>query len=241
MQDKTITDALPKSRAESFLRRQNMVDCQIRTFDVTDPALIARFLEVPRENFLPAELEPLAYSDIALELRPQQALWGRRSLLPPLILARLLQGARLGSTDKVLDVASGTGYTAALIAGLVSEVVALESEPALCDAARLAIDSLGLQNVRSSCGELAQGVPGEAPFDTIFVNGATEANLETLFGQLKSGGRLIAIQRIADDPTGRASKGVRFEKIGSDISTRILFDASAPLLDAFRKAPEFVF
>jgi protein-L-isoaspartate(D-aspartate) O-methyltransferase len=242
MQDTRLEDAGILDRlTQSAHHRRTMVDCQIRTFDVTDQQLLARMLEVPREHFLPLELAPLAYSDIGLQLQPESPGGERRTLLPPLILARLIQGAGISSTDTVLDVAAATGYTSALLAGLSGRVVALESECSLCSELRLNLDDFGLANVQTILAPLAEGAPEEAPFDLIFVNGAVEANLDVLFEQLKDGGRLVAIKRLPGDLTGRAGKAVRYEKIGSAMGSRVLFDASAPVLEAFRKDERFTF
>ena len=75
----------------------------------------------------------------------------------------------------------------------------------------------------------------------IFINGAVEANLEALFAQLKDGGRLLALKRLPGDPTGRAGKAVRYEKARGAMGYRVLFDASAPVLDAFRTGEQFTF
>ncbi len=237
MPDASIADLLP----DSALLRRTMVECQIRTFDVTDQTLLARLLDVPREYFLPADLAPLAYSDASLSVKGTKSDAGQRSLLPPLVLARLLQGAGVLSSDKVLDVAPTTGYSTAILAGLAGAVVALESDPALLERTRANLDGFGLARVRTVLGPLAEGAPKDAPFDVIFVNGAVEANLDPLLAQLREGGRLLAILRQPDDPSGGASKAVRYEKIDGVFGTRVLFDASAPLLDAFRKAAEFTF
>ena len=116
---------------DSKAQRQTMVDCQIRTFEVTDQLVIDRFASVPRERFLPDVFRDLAYSDIGFTASRSQ---GRttRYLLPPLILARLIQGGRVGSSDRVLDVAGGSGYSAAILAGSrPASVEALESDEAL--------------------------------------------------------------------------------------------------------------
>jgi protein-L-isoaspartate(D-aspartate) O-methyltransferase len=229
-------DLLP----DSGLHRRTMVDCQIRTFDVTDRAVIARFLDVPRELFLPAKWRELAYSDKALEIKPDSGLVSRQ-LLPPLVLARLMQGASIKSGERVLDVASGTGYSSALLAGLAGEVISLESDAALASLVEANLRNWGMPNTRVTTGPLAQGAAKTAPYDLIFVNGAVEAELTNLFAQLNEGGRLLTIQRALEDPSGRGSKAVRFEKIAGDISARDLFDASAHVLAEFRKAPQFVF
>ena len=88
---------------------------------------------------------------------------------------------------------------------------------------------------------LPEGAPKEAPFDLIFINGAVEANLEALLAQLKDGGRLVAIEPGPGDPTGRAGKAVCYEKIDGGTGYRVLFDASAPVLEAFRKVEQFIF
>src|SRR5580700_734200 len=119
MQDTSLEDAGIADRvAQLAVHRRTMIDCQIRTFDVTDQQLLARMLEVPREHFLPLELAELAYSDIPLQLKPTGPSGERRTLLPPLVLARLIQAAGVGSTCTVLDVGAATGYTSALLAGL---------------------------------------------------------------------------------------------------------------------------
>jgi protein-L-isoaspartate(D-aspartate) O-methyltransferase len=237
LEDAAIADRL----SQSALHRRTMVDCQIRTFDVTDQQLLARMLEVPREHFLPVDLAPLAYSDTGLQLKPAGPGGERRTLLPPLVLARLIQGAGVVSTGTVLDVGAATGYSSALLAGLAGRVVALESERSLYNALRSNLDAFGLAKVQTILAPLAEGAPKEAPFDLIFINGAVEANLEALFAQLKDGGRLLAIKPLPGDPTGRAGKAVRYEKIDGGKGYRVLFDASAPVLEAFRQDAQFTF
>ena len=116
---------------DSMAQRQTMVDCQIRTFDVTDQRVIARFLDVPRELFVPDHVRDLAYSDIGFSAKPAAVGEDGRYMLPPLVLARLIQGGRVKPTDRVLDIAGGAGYSAAILFGLSSEVLALEASPAL--------------------------------------------------------------------------------------------------------------
>ena len=214
-------------------QRQTMVDCQIRTVDVTDQDVIARFMDVAREKFLPAALQPLAYSDAALELRADGA---TRTMLAPLVLARMIQGAGVTSTDRVLDVAGGAGYSAALLAGLAKDVVALESVASLSSQAVSNLAAAGLTNAKAVSGAL-DGAAVSGLFDLILVNGAVEDGLEPLLSKLAPGGRLIAVRKIA----GHAGKVTRFEKIAGETSHRVLFDAAAPVLDPFARRPSFVF
>jgi protein-L-isoaspartate(D-aspartate) O-methyltransferase len=247
MQDTVLMSAglkhpgAPQPLSQSAALRQTMVDCQIRTFGVTDSRVLNRMLGVPREQFLPPETAALAYSDLALQL-PLAAFGGEgRWLLPPFVLARLLQSAEVKPDDSVLDIAPGTGYSAALLAGLGSRVVALESEPSYYQALRSNLDGLGLANAEAQLGPLAVGAPGEGPFDLIFINGKVEANLEALYAQLKDGGRLVALESVPGDLSGRAGKAVRYQKTGKAIGYQVLFDASAPVLPDFKKSQQFTF
>jgi len=222
--------------------RRTMVDCQIRTFDVTDQTLLAQFDKVPRERFLPNEFAALAYSDVPLKLEMSAPDEAQRTLLPPLILARLMQAADIRSSDKVLDIAAGTGYSTAIFSALGCEVVALESDPAFSERIGANLTALENAKARALSGPLAAGVPSEAPFDLIFINGAVETDLAPLFAQLKEGGRLVAIKAVATGPgTVRTNRAVRYQKVEGGVGWRYLFDASAPVLGSFRAGIAFVF
>jgi protein-L-isoaspartate(D-aspartate) O-methyltransferase len=242
MHDTVLMDAGgAMSLPQSAILRQTMVDCQIRTVDVTDQRVLARMLELPREQFLPADQAHLAYSDLALLLKSAEPGKAGRWLLPPLVLARLIQGAEIKPTDKVLDIAAGTGYSSALLAGLAAHVHALESEEQLFAALRSNFERLALANAHAHLGPLAVGVPDEGSFDVILINGKVAANLEALFAQLADGGRLLAIESVAGDLSGRAGKAVRYGKAGQAIGYRVLFDAASPLLCEFRQSEQFTF
>jgi protein-L-isoaspartate(D-aspartate) O-methyltransferase len=229
--------ALSSSAPSSSSLRQMMVDCQIRTFDVTDQKVLARMLDVPRENFIPAHLAALAYSDAALNVTPN----GARVLLKPMILARLIQDAEISHTDRVLDIAGGLGYSAAVLAGLAGSVTALEENDELCSATTAACQKLGLTNVSVASGALAAGVPDKAPFDVILINGVVEDGLKNLLSQLAPHGRLVTL--MSDGNMGRAVKAVRFDRygMGEGASQRWLFNASGTHLHAFKRAPTFQF
>jgi protein-L-isoaspartate(D-aspartate) O-methyltransferase len=215
--------------------RRRMVDCQVRTFDVTDQAVIARLLEVPREKFLPQNLATLAYSDLAIDL-PVAGGKSRR-LLAPLVFARMVQASKAGPQDRVLDVGGATGYSAAVLAGLALSVIALECEAEFCAKAKacLADEPLPVKVVE---GDLTKPPAGEGPFDLIFVNGAIEANYAPLIDALAPLGRMVAVYREA----GSVSRAVLFGKDEhGDIGQRRLFDAAAATLPGFEKAPAFVF
>jgi protein-L-isoaspartate(D-aspartate) O-methyltransferase len=213
-----------------------MVERQVRTFDVTDQPVIARMLAVPRERFLPESLATLAYSDVAIDL-PTSAGGAPRRLLPPLIFARMVQASVVGPQDRVLDVGGATGYSAAVFAGLALSVIALESDAEFAAEAEtcLAAEPLPVKVVQ---GDLTKPPAGEGPFDLIFINGAVEANLAALLAALAPGGRLVTIFREA----GLVPRAVRFDRDDlGEIGRRALFDAPAPTLPGFEKAPAFVF
>lgn len=223
-------------------RRRLMVDSQIRTFDVTDPRVIAAFDTVPRERFLPDVLRGFAYSDAALTLRaPLLAGQGERVLLRPMHLARMLQGAAVKPGDRALVVAGEAGYAAALLAAMGCDVVSLESEPGLAALAEDVLRALDPAKVRAVSGPLAAGVPAGAPYDLILVQGAVETNLDGLVGQLAPGGRLVVIEASSKGPSRGTGRAVRLVHVGPEVSARSLFDAVAPILPEFRRAPAFVF
>lgn len=214
--------------------RRTMVDSQLRTFDVTDRAILDAMGEARRERFVPGGRETLAYSDQAIPLSDPRGS-ERRVMLAPMVLARLIQALELKPGQRVLDVAAGLGYASAVMARLGPEVIALESDPALADAARVALAAEpGSKIVRT--GPLLQGCPQDGPFDAILVNGAVGDRPETLLGQLKDGGRLACLTQ-ADG----AGKAVLYVRTGDAFGSRALFDATAPELAEARPAPAFVF
>lgn len=226
-----LSDLLLPSSVE---KRRLMVDRQVRTFDVTDQVVTARMLDIPRELFVDADNRLLAYSDSAIDLAGDAGPRAR-TLLPPFILARMLQAAEPLPTDRVLDVAGGTGYTAALLAGLVAEVVAVEPDAALSARAKAAFAELGLANVQALSAPLPKADAAQGAFDLIVVNGCAEDHLPILAERLAPGGRIVAIVPKASGSTMAA----RISGKGDDLSVRPLFDAQAPVIAEFRRAPAF--
>lgn len=210
--------------------RIKMVDNQIRTTDVTSHSVLEAFMAVPREAFVPAPLKPLAYIDNDIELAPG------RYLMEPSPLAKLIQLATVTKEDVVLEVGCGTGYTSAILSMLAGSVVALESDEALAATASETLAELGYDNVAVVTGELEKGYGAEAPYDVIFVNGAVEVIPESLFGELRDGGRLVAVQGY-----GNASQARLYVKERGIVSERSVFNTAVKPLPGFRKAAEFVF
>ena len=163
--------------------RDNMVDGQIRTSDVTDSALIAAMRAVPRELFVPEALRPVAYQGESLEVAP-----GRR-LLDPRVFAKLAQLAEIKAGDRVLDLGAATGYSTADDGA----VVAADPDAALTERARALLAELNVANATTLTGALPDGAAAQGPFDVIFINGAVDEPGERLISQLATGGRLVAV------------------------------------------------
>jgi protein-L-isoaspartate(D-aspartate) O-methyltransferase len=136
----------------------------------------------------------------------------------------------------VLDVGCATGYSSALLARLAASVIALEEDPALARIAEENLKEIAGEKVTVVTGTLPQGWPPQAPYDVIFLNGASEIVPRALFGQLKDRGRLIAV--IGRSPAGRA---MLYRSIAGDVSGWPVFDAAAQTLPGFAAPPQFVF
>jgi protein-L-isoaspartate(D-aspartate) O-methyltransferase len=214
--------------------RQNMVQGQVRTNDVTEPRLTAAMLEVPRERFVPAALADLAYLDRDLPLAVDRGT--ERFLLKPVVLAKLLQIAGVEPTDRVLDVGCATGYGAALLSHLAAAVVALDEDSALARHAEHNLAGLGVTNVTVVSGPMVEGWPSQAPYDVIVLEGRCEAAPHRLLAQLGDGGRLVCVQG-----QGLAARGIVYRCAHGDASGMPQFDAAAPLLPGFAEPKAFVF
>jgi protein-L-isoaspartate(D-aspartate) O-methyltransferase len=214
----------------AVVARRNMVECQIRPNKVTDLRVIEAFEAVPRERFVPDALAGVAYVDEDLPIAPG------RYLIEPMVIARLIQALALEPDERVLDVATGYGYAAAVMARLAQSVVALESDAALVEGARRALAGAQVANVTLAQGDLAKGHAAGAPYDAILVGGALERVPAELTAQLAEGGRLAAV--LVEGGVGRASLFVR---AGGVVSHRALFEAGTPRLPGFAAPTRFVF
>ncbi len=211
--------------------RANMVDCQIRTNKVKDPAVLHAFQTLPREAFVPEARRAIAYVDEDLEIAPG------RYLMEAMILARLVQAAAIEADDLVLDIGSASGYSSAILSQLAATVVALESDEDLAGRAAAAHGELGIDNVLGVEGPLHEGYAPQAPYNVIVIEGAVSEVPAAITGQLTEGGRLVTVLQEGRGP-GRA---ILMRRSGTLVSSRVLFDAATPLLPGFVRADSFVF
>ncbi len=166
-------------------RRRRMVDEQLKARAITDPRVLEVMGRVPRHRFVPEDLRELAYADNALPIAEGQ------TISQPYIVALMTQLARPGPTDRALDIGTGSGYQAAVLAELVQSVHSIEIHRALADAARARLKELGYENVTVRHGDGYRGWPEHAPFDAIIVAAAASRIPPALLEQLAVGGRLV--------------------------------------------------
>ena len=212
--------------------RMAMVDNQLRTSGVTDRRILSAMGEVPREAFVPEARQSLAYIDEAHVL-PGPA---GRAIPAPAPFARLLQLAEIDASDSVLDVGTGSGYSAAVLAKLAGSVAALESDTALVAAARENLAQVGAENVAVVQGALFDGAPNHAPFDVILLEGAVTRVPDSLLSQLKEGGRLVALVNSGAAPVANV-----FVRRGDEFAPRVEFNANMPPLTREAAPEAFVF
>lgn len=165
--------------------RERMVHEQLESRDVKDPRVLAAMRKVPRHKFVPSELVNAAYEDNPLPLMLGQ------TVSQPYIVGYMTQALALSGGERVLEIGTGSGYQAAVLAELVSEVYTIEILPELASYAKSKLDALGYKNIRVRCGDGYMGWPDAAPFDRIIVTAAPTHIPQPLVDQLKPGGKMI--------------------------------------------------
>jgi protein-L-isoaspartate(D-aspartate) O-methyltransferase len=192
-------------RIDAAEQRKTMVMSQIMRRGIRNPALTRALQRVPREKFVPAGLAEFAYEDSALPIQENQ------TISQPYIVALMVDALEIDPTDRVLEIGTGSGYAAAVLAELAAEVFTIERRQGLCDTARARLDRLGYRNVQMRCADGTKGWPAVAPFDAIAVAAGGPGVPTSLREQLAIGGRLVIpvgdegaqrllrMRRIADD------------------------------------------
>lgn len=210
--------------------RDHMVESQIRTSDVTEPAILKAFRTTPREKFVPKAKSALAYGDSHIKMDEG------RIMLRPRDFAKLIDAAEIRSSDIILDIACGRGYSTAIMAKLADTVVGLETTDEAVDKATDLLNDADISNAAIVKGDLKSGASEHGPFNVIFVNGAVTDVPKSWISQLANRGRLVCI--VQNGPMGR---GTVFTKSGEQVGERVVFDASAPILPGFEREAAFVF
>ncbi len=209
-------------------RRTMMVDTQVRPSDVTKFPIIDAMLSVPREAFVPREKREAAYVGETIDLG------AGRVVLEPRTLAKMLDALDITGDELVLDVATGYGYSSAVIARMAEAVVAVEDDEERAAEAQSALSEHNADNVILHVGALTEGAAQHGPFDVILLQGAVEHLPETIIDQLKEGGRIACL--FAEGALGVVRIGY---KIDGAVTWRFSFNAGAPVLPGFEKHSAF--
>jgi len=215
--------------------RFNMIEQQIRPWEVLDGQVLSLLSVVKRENFVPLAHKALAFADMEIPLQDSGA--HDQCMLAPKVEAKLLQDAALQRTDKVLEIGTGSGYMAALLAQQAASVLSFEIEPALAQMARNNLHQAGITNVEVRQADGSQGAPTDGPFDVIVLSGSVAEVPQHLLKQLKLGGRLLAI--VGEEPVMRANIITR--KGEQQWQTSEPWDTMAPRLQGFPEHNRFSF
>ncbi len=209
-------------------RRTMMVDTQVRPSDVTKFPIIDAMLSVPREVFVPRALREAAYVGENVDLG------GRRVVLEPRTLAKMLDALEIQGDELVLDIGCALGYSTAIMARMAELVVAVEEDEFMAQDAQGLLSENGADNVVVHHGPLTDGAPEHGPYDVIAIQGAVEHLPDGITDQLKDGGRIACL--FMEGALGVVRIGY---KIDGDVSWRFAFNAGAPVLPGFEKHAAF--
>ncbi len=216
--------------------RFNMVEQQVRTWDVLDQSVLDLLFIIKREDFVPPAYRALAFADMEIPLRIDD--WDSgESMWAPKVEARILQELAIKSHDRVLEVGTGSGHMAALLAHKADDVISVEIEPRLKSFGEANLRRAGVHNVRVKAGDASRGLAGDAPYDVIVVTGSLPIIPHTLTDQLKVGGRMAVI--VGDEPAMVAQIITRVTGEGYD--TLSLFETCVKPLQNAQRPSSFKF
>ncbi len=211
--------------------RHNMIEQQIRPWDVLDQWVLEQIQRTPREDFVPSTYRNVAFTDMMLPIGHDQV------MMEPKLEARLLQALAAQPHEKVLEVGTGSGYLTALLAGLAKEVVSVEIVPELHEQAQKRLSQHGISNITLEQGDAVNGWDAHQPYDVIAVTGSLPSLTQGLRQNLQVGGRLFAI--IGEEPAMEAVLVTRIN--ANEWREEILFETVVPPLMNTRKVQHFVF
>ena len=211
--------------------RFNMIEQQIRPWNVLDTDILALLAEVPREDFVPAAHKALAFADLEIPLGHGEC------MLAPRMEARLLQDLQVQPNERVLEIGAGSGYMAALLARRGASVLSLEIQPELAALARANLQRAGVHNAEVRVADGAKALRSEGPFDAIMLSGSVADVPQHLLDLLAVGGRLIGV--VGDEPIMSATLVTRVGP--SELQSTKLWDANAPRLHGFAEHSHFHF
>lgn len=207
-------------------QQRDMVEWQIRGRGVRDAEVLAALERVPRQAFVPEEYQDEAFADGPLPIGYGQ------TISQPYIVAAMTELLRLTHNSRVLEIGTGSGYQAAILAELAAEVYSIETIPALCEQARQRLARLGYHNVQVRCGDGYAGWPEHAPYDAIIVTAAPDHIPQPLVEQLADGGRMV----IPVGPAGGYQVLWLLERAGEQVSkAEVMGVAFVPLT---RRGPD---
>lgn len=211
--------------------RFNMIEQQIRPWDVLDSSVLSLLALVKREDFVPPAVRGMAFMDLELPIGEGQR------MLAPKVEARLLQELAVQRHERVLEIGTGSGYMAALLAHKARQVTSLEIRPALAQQALINLQRAAVVNIEVRSADGAGGLPDEAPFDVILLSGSVAEVPQALLDQLAIGGRLAAI--VGQEPVMQA---LLVTRTAAQAFRRVeLFDTVAPRLEGVSEPSRFVF
>lgn len=213
------------------LARHNMVEQQIRTWDVLDPRILDLVAHAPREDYVPAPYRNLAFADLNLPLGEGEV------MMMPKLEARLLQALDIRPQDKILEIGTGSGYLTSLLAALGKHVVSVELNPELARTAAERLAAHGVKNVTLEIGDGARGWDKQAPYDVIVITGSLPVLPENFQNSLAPGGRLVAV--VGNSPAMEALLIRRRNE--RHFETRSLFETDLPPLRNAYEPARFVF
>jgi protein-L-isoaspartate(D-aspartate) O-methyltransferase len=211
--------------------RFNMIEQQIRTWEVLDPTVLQLLHDVPREHFVPKAYQGLAFADLEIPIGHGA------KMLSPKLEGRMVQALALEKTDRVLHVGTGTGYLTALLAKLSKHVISVEIEPELKKLAEQNLLSEGIVNVTLEVGDASHGWADQAPYDVIVFGGSSPVEPEGVREQLVVGGRMLIV--VGETPVMRATLIHRVSETG--FREDVLFETCIDELKNAAQAQAFSF